>query len=105
MNQSANSLIDVYIKNDDRKKLWELAFEFGNEIDLNKIASYYIVVRDAFHICELISAVSEYLDLETIFDNINLTNDKNFMLLIANNPVIKSIIDYTYLYRLEKACA
>ena len=67
---NVNSLVDCYIKEDKREELWNLAFDYGNEIDLTKIANYYISDRDSFHICELLSIVSNYLDLDYLFDSI-----------------------------------
>lgn len=99
-----NNLVDCYIKEDKREELWNLAFDYGNEIDLTKIANYYISVRDSFHICELLSIVSNYLDLDYLFDSIVLTNDKEFMFWILNNGTIKSIIDSKYFSKLENAC-
>lgn len=95
-------LINKYIKEDNREKLLELAFEEQNNIDLNSIADYYIKVRDSFNICELISMVSEYLDLDNIFDKIVKTKDKKFMFWIVNNNTIKSVIDEKYISKLEK---
>ena len=31
---NVNSLVDCYIKEDKREELWNLAFDYGNEIDL-----------------------------------------------------------------------
>lgn len=99
-----NNLVDKYIKEDNRKKLWELAFEYKDKIDLNKISDYYIQVRDDFNICELICIVSEYLDLDDIFNKIVKTKDKTFMFYILKNGTIKSVIDDKYFLLLEKYC-
>lgn len=104
MNEEINKLVDKYINEDNRKMLWELAFEYEDKIDLNKIAFYYIKVRDFFNICELICVVSDYLNLDNIFDEIIATNDKTFMFWILNNGSIKSIIDNKYFKKLEVAC-
>lgn len=104
MKKEYDNLIDEYINNDDRKGLWELAFDHINEVNLNKIAEYYIQVMDSFHICELINISLGHLDLDYVFDKIISTNDKTFMFFILNNGTIKYIIDPKYLTRLEEAC-
>ena len=79
MDKKFNKLVDKYINEDNRNGLWELAEEYKNQVDLKKIADYYIQVRDDFNICELICFLYEYLNLDEIFDNIIRTKDKEFM--------------------------
>ena len=97
------SLVDKYIKEDKRDELLELAFKQQNNIDLKAVADYYIKVRDSFNLCELISMVSEYLDLDYVFGKIIKTNDKKFIFWIYNNNIIKNIINEKYFKYLEES--
>lgn len=101
MDAELNRLVDRYISEDNRVELFYLAFEYTNKIDLNKIAHYFIDKKDDYNICELISSVSEYLDLDDIFDSIINTKDAEFMFWIINNGTIR-FIDSKYIYKLKK---
>lgn len=96
-----NKLVDKYIIEDNKEELINLVFEYKDKIDLNKIAHYFIDKKDDYNICELISIVPEYLDLNDIFDSIIKTNDEEFMFWIINNSTI-NFIDDKYIYRIKK---
>ncbi len=101
MKDNINSLIDVYIKENNKEELWNLAEKYENKIDLEKIANYYIEEKSDFYICELISLVGEYLNLDEIFEKIIATKDEEFIFWIVKNPIIKNIIDDNYLQKLN----
>ena len=101
MDEELDKLVDKYISEDNRVELFYLAFEHTNKIDLNKIAHFFIDKRDDYNICELISSIPEYLDLDDIFDSIINTKDDEFMFWIINNGPIR-FIDSKYIYKLEK---
>ncbi|MBQ3021617.1 MAG: hypothetical protein IJD92_05300 [Bacilli bacterium] len=103
MNIEQNKLLENYIENDVRENLIILALDYEDKIDLNKIADYFIKIKDIFYICELICTSSEYLDLEKIFKKIIDTKDKTFIFFILTNESIKNVINEKYLMRLEKA--
>ncbi len=96
-----NKLVDKYIIEDNKEELINLVFEYKDKIDLNKIEHYFIDKKDDYNICELISIVPEYLDLDDIFDSIIKTNDDEFMFWIMNNGIINSI-DEKYIYKIKK---
>ena len=100
-NRYLNKLIDNYIKEDNKEELWNLANKYENKIDLEKIANYYIKIRDSYYICELISIVSEYLNLDNIFTKIIATKNEEFIFFVSKNPIIKGIIPDTYIERLN----
>lgn len=77
-----DKLVKVGIENEEKEYLWRLAFNYNNsELNFDKITNYYIDTKDAYYLCELISAVGNKLDIDNIID---LINDKE---------LIKSIID------------
>jgi hypothetical protein len=96
-----NKLVDKYIIEDNKEELINLVFEYKDKKDLNKIAHYFIDKKDDYNICELISIVLEYLDLDDIFDSIIKTNDDEFMFWIMNNGII-NFIDEKYIYKIKK---
>lgn len=96
MDEELNKLIDKYINDDNRVELFYIAFEHTN-----KIVHYFIDKRDDYNICELISSIPEYLDLDDIFDSIINTKDDEFIFWIINNGSI-NFIDSKYIYKLEK---
>ena len=102
--EDLDKLVDKLIEEDNRKELWLLAMEKQNNIDLNKIANYYIDKKDAFNICELICIVPEYLNLDSIFKKIVKTKDKDFMMWILKNGSVKSLVNNKYREALKEAC-
>ena len=97
----------MYIENDERKLLWELAFDYSpesNEIeDMTKIANYYINQKDGYYICELISIASEYLNIDDIINKIIETKDINLISYVMTNNIINGIIDDKYFVKLKQA--
>ena len=70
-------LVKVGIENDKREYLWRLAFNYEDSgFNFNSIIDYYIKVKDGYYLVELISAIGEYLDIDSIIDKIN---DKELM--------------------------
>lgn len=99
-----NDLVNKYIKQDEKEKLWELSFDCEDKIILHKIADYYIQEKDAYYICELLCVASELLNLDNVFDKIIATGDKTFMFMVLNNGTIQGIIDDKYFSKLKKSC-
>ncbi len=86
-----DSLVKVGTNIDDRESLWRLAFNYEHyDIDLNKIADYFVQVKDAYYITELISAVRDRVDIDSMIDKIK---DKKLIdELKERKDIIKDII-------------
>lgn len=64
-------LVKVGIENDEREWLWRLAFNYERRnINFDLIVDYFINVKDGYYLAELISAVGECLDIDSIIDKI-----------------------------------
>lgn len=83
--EKLDDLIDIGIKQNNKEKLWRLAFNYAEYgIDTSKIEDYYINERDDYYLIELISAVKEYLNVDRIMDKVLDTNDDKFIHACAN---------------------
>lgn len=86
-----DSLVKEGISKDDRESLWRLAFNYDNyEINLDKVLDYFIEVKDAYYIVELISAVREKVNIDAMIDKI--TDKKLIDDLKEREDIIKGII-------------
>lgn len=75
-----DDLVKAGIKEDKREALWRLAVNYNHKNkDFSKIEDYFIQVRDAWYLIELMSAVGEDLNIDKLIDTIALTNDKKFI--------------------------
>lgn len=67
-----DKLVKVGIENDEREWLWRLAFNYeGHKMNFDNIVDYFINKKDGYYLAELISAVSECLNIDSIIDRIN----------------------------------
>lgn len=83
--EKLDDLIDIGIKQNNKEKLWRLAFNYaGHGIDISKIEDYYVNERDDYYLIELISAVKEYLNVDEIMDKVLDTKDDKFIHACAN---------------------
>lgn len=83
--EKLDDLIDIGLKQNNKEKLWRLAFNYAEYgIDTSKIEDYYINERDDYYLIELISAVKEYLNVDRIMDKVLDTNDDKFIHACAN---------------------
>ena len=65
-------LVNVGIDKDEREWLWRLAFNYENRgIKFDLIVDYFILKKDDYYLSELISAVGECLDIDSIIDKIS----------------------------------
>ena len=62
--EELNKLIDAGIEHDEREYLWRLAFNFEFEVDLDRIANYFISVKDSYYLSELFSVVGDSLNID-----------------------------------------
>lgn len=84
-----DKLVKVGIERDEREWLWRLAFNYERKkINFDEIADYFIMKKDGYYLIELISAVGECLNIDSIVDKIE---DKE---LIENLKKRKEIISY-----------
>ncbi len=83
--EKLDDLIDIGLKQNNKEKLWRLAFNYAEYgIDTSKIEDYYINERDDYYLIELISAIKEYLNVDRIMDKVLDTNDDKFIHACAN---------------------
>ena len=67
-----DNLVKVGVENDEREWLWRLAFNYeGRNIKFDSIVTYFIKIKDGYYIAELISAVGDDLDIDSLIDKIN----------------------------------
>ena len=84
-----DKLVKVGIEKDEREWRWRLAFnDEKSEINFDDIVNYFINKKDGYYLAELISAVGECLDIDSIVDRIN---DKE---LIEDLKGRKSVISF-----------
>lgn len=75
-----DDLVEAGIKEDKREALWRLAVNYNHKNkDFSKIEDYFIQVRDAWYLVELMSAVGEDLNIDKLIDKVALTSDKKFI--------------------------
>lgn len=68
--ETFDKLVQVGIKEDKRKALWRLAFNYyGHHKDFSAIAKYFIE-KDAYYLVELICAVRNDLDMDNIINEV-----------------------------------
>ena len=67
-----DKIVKVGIEKDEREWLWRLAFNYeSRKINFDKIVDYFIKKKDGYYLAELISAVGENLNIDSIIDRIN----------------------------------
>lgn len=81
-------LINEGIKHDEREWIWRMALNYERSgFDFTLISDYFIKVKDGYYLVELISAVRDVLDIDSILDK--LTDDE----LIKDIKERKNILD------------
>ena len=89
-----NDIIDICINNNDFESLWRLYFKYSN-YNPSKIEDFYIMKRNSYYVCELISIRDNSMDIDNFIKKIIETNDINFISWIYLNKMIYGIIpDY-----------
>ncbi len=84
-----DNLVKVGIEKDKREWLWRLAFNYEKrKINFDDIVDYFIMKKDGYYLAELISAVGECLNIDSIIDKID---DKE---LIEDLKKRKGVISY-----------
>ena len=67
-----DKLVKIGIENDEREWLWRLAFNYKRrKINFDKIVDYFIKKKDGYYLAELISAIGECLNIDSIFNKID----------------------------------
>lgn len=73
-------IVKVGIENDEREWLWRLAFNYNRKNkDFSLIEDYFIEKRDDYYLTELISAVTEDLNMKKLMKKVMATKDKIFI--------------------------
>ena len=85
-----NSLVIIGIKEDNREALWRLAVNYDKKMDFTLIEDYFIDKRDSYYLIELISA-TDSINLDNIASKVVATNDREFMIDLANRSLELSI--------------
>lgn len=85
-----NDLVKVGIKEDNREALWRLAVNYNKKMDFTLIEDYFIDKRDSYYLIELISA-TDSVNLDNIVSKVVATNDREFMIDLANRSLELSI--------------
>lgn len=85
-----NSLVRIGIKEDNREALWRLAVNYDKKMDFTLIEDYFIDKRDSYYLIELISA-TDSVNLDNIVSKVVATNDRKFMIDLANRSLELSI--------------
>ena len=85
-----NSLVRIGIKEDNREALWRLAVNYDKKMDFTLIEDYFIDKRDSYYLIELISA-TDSINLDNIASKVVATNDREFMIDLANRSLELSI--------------
>lgn len=82
-------LVSAGKEKDEREWLWRLAFNYEETgINFDSIVDYFIEVKDGYYLSELICAVGECLDIDSIMDKID---DEE---LIRDLYIRKSVISH-----------
>ena len=104
INQEAfNDLVKVGIEEDKRESLWRLAFNYNfKNMDFSPIEDYFIEKRDYYYLTELISAVSEDLNIEKLIRKVIDTKDKEFIKNVLKDSENMGILENEYLEILKK---
>lgn len=85
-----NDLVKAGIEEDDREALWRLAVNYDKKMDFTLIEDYFIDKRDSYYLIELISA-TDSVNLDNIVSKVVATNDREFMIDLANRSLELSI--------------
>lgn len=66
-----DKLVKVGIEKDEREWLWRLAFNYErSKINFDNIVDYFIKKKDGYYLAELISAIGECLNIDSIINKI-----------------------------------
>lgn len=85
-----NDLVKAGIEEDNREALWRLAVNYDKKMDFTLIEDYFIEKRDSYYLIELISA-TDSINLDNIVSKVVATNDREFMIDLANRSLELSI--------------
>ena len=67
-----NRLVKVGIEHDEREWLWRLAFNYENtNKNFDPIVDYYIEKKDGYYLTELISALGEEINIDSLIKKLN----------------------------------
>ena len=81
-------IVNEGIKHDEREWIWRMALNYERRgFDFSLISDYFIKVKDGYYLVELICAVKDSLDIDSILDKLE---DKE---LIADVKDRKNILD------------
>ena len=97
-----NKLVKAGIEKDEREWLWRLAFNYENrEINFDEIIDYFIDKKDGYYLSELISAIGNELNIDSIIEKIN---DKELIedLKSRKDVIIDYLSDEQYNKLIEK---
>ena len=85
-----NDLVKAGIEEDNREALWRLAVNYDKKMGFTLIEDYFIEKRDSYYLIELIST-TDSINLDNIVSKVVATNDREFMIDLANRSLELSI--------------
>ncbi len=96
-----DKLVKAGIEKDERESLWRLAFNYDrSKINFDTIVDYFINQKDGYYLSELISAVGNCLNIDSIIEKIN---DKELIEdLEKRKSIIKSYVSEEQFNKLIK---
>ncbi len=88
-----DEIVEAGIKNNKLEAVWRMAVNYNcKRLDFTKIEDYFIRVRDSYYLTELLSAVPEDLDRDSIIKKVLDTKDSKFIEEVAQNALNISLI-------------
>ena len=93
-------LIKAGKEHDEREWLWRLAFNYDDSgLDNSEIVNYFIEKKDGYYLTELISAIGEYLDIDSLIDKIN---DKELIeYVIEQKNIVDAFVNDEHINKLK----
>lgn len=71
-NEEFEELVRIGIEKDEREWLWRLAFNYENtNKNFDPIVDYYIEKKDGYYLTELISALGEEINIDSLIKKLN----------------------------------
>lgn len=78
--QEFDEIVEIGIALDKRERLWRLSTNYEKfDLNFDKIANYFITVKDDYYLGEFISVLEEKIDKKKIINQIIKTQDEIFI--------------------------
>lgn len=98
-----DEMVDFGIKYDKKEALWRLAFNYAKtNKDFSKIVDYYLKIKSAWYLSELLYAVENNINTEEFIQKIINSKDKQLIQRIYDDHKDSGILDDSNLELLKK---